>query len=266
MNLKLSNILGVLIIALTLVNCTNPKSDQALDPRQFYQIKIYSLDTEDQQQVTESYLESAYLPALKKMGIGPVGVFRNRPTETDSAKKIVVLIPFSSLAQFNEVENSLSKDPDYLTKGSAYLNASYDQPPYTRIESILLRAFEDMPVMKTTTLTNPRTERIYELRSYESATEKIFANKVDMFNAGGEIILFDRLKFNAIFYGEVISGPKMPNLMYMTTHADSATRASNWKEFVDSPEWQDISHRDEYQNNISHIDITFLYPTEYSDY
>ena len=41
---------------------------------------------------------------------------------------------------------------------------------------------------------------------------------------GGEIILFDRLDFNAVFYGEVISGSKMPNLMYMTTFDNQESR------------------------------------------
>jgi hypothetical protein len=200
------------------------------------------------------------------MKIGPVGIFKNRISENDSSKRIFVLLPFSSLNQFEELEHLLNKDTNYLTKASNYLNTAYDNPPYVRMQSILLRAFEDMPVMQPPPLTTPRTDRIYELRSYESATEKIFANKVDMFNAGGEITLFDRLKFNAVFYGEVISGPNMPNLMYMTTHTDSATREANWKDFVDSPEWKAMSSLAEYQNNVSHIDITFLYPTAYSDY
>jgi hypothetical protein len=34
---------------------------------------------------------------------------------------------------------------------------------------------------------------------------------------GGEVPLFVRLGFNAVFYGEVIVGSHMPNLMYMTT-------------------------------------------------
>jgi hypothetical protein len=42
--------------------------------------------------------------------------------------------------------------------------------------------------------------RVYELRSYESEKEVIHANKVNIFNAGGES-LFNRLEFNAVFYG-----------------------------------------------------------------
>jgi hypothetical protein len=115
-------------------------------------------------------------------------------------------------------------------------------------------------------LKGSRKDRVYELRSYESATELIYQNKMDMFNAGGEVTLFDRLGFNAVFYGEVIAGPVMPNLMYMTTHKNQEKRDENWKMFSNAPEWKAMKSLDKYQNNVSHIDIYFLYPTEYSDY
>ena len=87
-----------------------------------------------------------------------------------------------------------------------------------------------------------------------------------MFNKGGEIALFKRLGFNAVFYGEVMAGSKMPNLMYMTSFDNMQSRNDHWKTFVDDPEWKKLSAMPEYQHNVSHIDISFLYPTEYSDY
>ena len=56
---------------------------------------------------------------------------------------------------------------------------------------------------------------LYELRSYESPTEELHRIKVNMFNAGGEITLFKRLDFQAVFYADVLSGSQMPNLVYM---------------------------------------------------
>ena len=120
--------------------------------------------------------------------------------------------------------------------------------------------------MKLPKLTAAKNERVYELRSYESATEKIFANKVYMFNEGGEIDLFKRLNFNAVFYAEVIAGSHMPNLMYMTSFENKTDREAHWKNFVDSPEWKKLSTLPEYQNNVSHIDIMLLQPMEYSDF
>ena len=254
------------------ISCENMSPDKTVEkipsaPQQeFYQLKTYTFNTDEQVQTTDHYLEEAYLPALKKLDINPVGVFKLRPNEEDSIKKILMLIPFSSMEQFLNLEDALAKDEVYLEAGNAYINASHEQPRYQRIESVLLKAFVDMPEMQTPKLDGPRADRIYELRSYESHSEKYYWNKVDMFNAGGEVKLFNRLEFNAVFYGEVLSGPKMPNLMYMTTFSDQASRDAHWNAFREAPEWKELLAMPKYQNNVSHADIYFLYPTDYSDY
>ena len=83
---------------------------------------------------------------------------------------------------------------------------------------------------------------------------------------GGEIALFESLKFNAVFYGEVIAGSSKPNLMYMTTFADMKSRDEHWKAFGDSPEWKKLSGLDEYKNTVSEIFRFLLHPTSYSDF
>lgn len=232
---------------------------------EFYQIKTYLLSTVEQEKITDSFLEKAYLPALKKTGINSVGVFKLKKN-SESERKIIIVIPFASWEQMVSLDEKLSKDKNYLSEGANYLNATYDQAPFIRIESVVLKSFSDHPFLVKPKITSSRLDRVYELRSYESATESIYNRKVDMFNAGGEIKLFDRLGFNAVFYGEVISGPKMPNLMYMTTFENQESRDAHWKSFVESPEWKLLLTLEKYKNTISHMDITFLYPTTYSDY
>ena len=267
--------LHLLLLTVALASCGNPNTEKEettstpetkKEQREFYQLKIYSFSSEEQIATTDNYLKNAFIPAVKKLGVDKVGVFKFRTNETDTVQKTYVLIPFQSLEEFKELDSKLLEDEAYATAGSDYINANYDNPPYDHIASILLQAFTDMPMMQVPNLDSPRTDRIYELRSYESPTEKYYHNKVDMFNAGGEVKLFDQLAFNAVFYGEVLAGPKMPNLMYMTTRADMATREKNWEAFVDSPEWKELSAMPKYENNVSHADIWFLYPTEYSDY
>jgi hypothetical protein len=102
--------------------------------------------------------------------------------------------------------------------------------------------------------------------SYESPTEAKYRNKVHMFNEGGEVVLFDKLGFNAVFYGEVLSGSRMPNLMYMTTFKNMVVRDSLWEAFFESDKWKSLEKNPEYQHNVSHADIYLLYPTPYSEY
>jgi NIPSNAP len=129
-----------------------------------------------------------------------------------------------------------------------------------------MKAFSKSPVMQRPKLTGPRSERIYELRSYEGPTEKRYENKVKMFNDGDEVGLFNRLNFNAVFYGEVFAGSKMPNLMYMTTFDNKQSRDDHWKAFSADAQWMKLKVMPEYQNNVSKNVQTFLRPTEYSDY
>jgi hypothetical protein len=98
--------------------------------------------------------------------------------------------------------------------------------------------FIDHPFLALLALESPRENRVYELRSSESATETIYANKVDMFNAAGKIPHFSRLEFNAVFYGQLISAAKMPNLMYMTPFSNQESRDAHRKAFSASAKWK----------------------------
>jgi hypothetical protein len=231
--------------------------------REYYEIKVYTITSKTQEERVERFLKSAYVPALHRAGVSKVGVFK--PVETDTVnygKKIFVLIPFKSLEEFGKLPEKLEKDKQFESAGAAYLNAAYND---TRLESILLYAFSGMPQLEVPKHSTAVNERIYELRSYEGHTEKIFKNKVKMFNDGDEVGLFKRLGFNAVFYAEVIAGSRMPNLMYMTTFPNKASRDDHWKAFSSDPQWKTLSGMSEYKNNVSKIDIYFLHPTDYSD-
>ncbi|WP_217452261.1 NIPSNAP family protein [Mucilaginibacter humi] len=115
-------------------------------------------------------------------------------------------------------------------------------------------------------LTAKKADRIYELRSYESATEKYNASKVKMFNVGDEIGIFKGYNFNAIFYAEVIAGSHMPNLMYMTTFNGLQDNKDKWKLFFADERFKALGKMAEYQKNVSKAESLFLYPADYSDY
>lgn len=235
----------------------------AQQSKDLYELKIYHLKNTDQEKQVEYFLENAYLPALERAGIGNIGVFKPIKEDTATTRKIYVFIPYTRPEQFLTVPQTLENDTKYNENGRGYLNAPHDNPPYQRIETVILQAFEGMPRFKETGLTNASSERVYELRSYESATEKLYKNKVKMFN-DGEIEIFDRLGFNHIFYGEVIAGSHMPNLMYMTSFSNMESRDKHWDAFGKDAAWKSLSSMEEYQNNMNHADILLLQPTSYS--
>lgn len=231
----------------------------------YYQLKIYHLKNQAQEDRVDNYLQNAYLPALHRLGIKNIGVFKPVVADT-SGKKIYVLVPFKTWAQIKKTDQQLAADQQYLTDGKDYIDATYKEAPYARIETILLSAFPKMLSPDVPQLTANKVDRVYELRSYESATEKYNVNKVKMFNDGDEVALFKRLGFNAVFYSEVLAGSHMPNLMYMVTFNSMADHDRLWKVFGNDPYWKTLSAKSEYQNNVSHIDVVFMHPTAYSDF
>ncbi len=234
--------------------------------REFYQLTVYHFKDASQEKILDNYLQQALIPSLHRLKVAKIGVFKPWANDTATDKQVYVLIPMESVKMVTKIPAGLMKDNAYQTAASEYINAVHTAPPYTRMETILLQSFELAPKMQLPALKSDKKRRVYELRSYESATEKIYRNKVQMFNQGDEIGLFKRLNFNAVFYGEVIAGSKLPNLMYMTSFEDMDDRNKHWKTFVDDPYWKKLSAMPEYQNNVSHIDIILMYPSEYSDY
>lgn len=260
--LSMTSRLAFVALAIFLVSFYEDKNTA----REFYQLTVYHYKSDTQEKVLDNYLQNALIPALHRMKLDKIGVFKPISNDTAVDKKIYVLIPFQSLDMTTKIPAKLAADKNYQTSGSEYINAVYSSPPYTRMETILLQAFALAPKMQLPILQSAKQERVYELRSYEGATEKIYKNKVQMFNEGDEIGLFKRLNFNAVFYGEVIAGSKMPNLMYMTSFENMNDRNDHWKTFSSDSVWKKLSTMPEYQKNVSHIDITLMRPALYSDY
>ena len=164
------------------------------------------------------------------------------------------------------MEDELKKDKTYTDAAESFLNAPSDKAPYDRMELILLEAF---PIQHHLLIPSTKTpERVFELRSYESPTQQLAEKKMGMFNSGEEVEIFKRLGFNPVFYGKVISGSHMPNLMYMPVFDNVQKRNEGWKTFGSDAKWKEISAKPEHQNkvSVSHIDSILMHSASYSDY
>jgi hypothetical protein len=234
--------------------------------QEYYEIKIYRYNTPAQESVTDNYLKNAFLPAMHKAGIKNIGVFK--PVEKDTAfgKMTYVFIPYKAPGDYFKVVTSLENDKSYQEAGKEFLDADVKSAPFARYESIFLKAFAFMPQMKTFPYSTPPSERIYELRSYESATETKALKKIHMFNEGGEMKIFENIGSNAVFYGQVLLGSLKPRLMYMTTYSDMKSQTEHWQAFRNHPDWKKLSSMEEYRNTTSKTKAFLLHPTDYSDF
>lgn len=250
----------VLIIAIVIFSPVKSFSNE------IYTITVYHFKDAQQEVALDTYLQTAYLPALHRKNKENIGVFKPIANDTAADKIIYVIVPFKSLDEIQAFAKSLVKDSVYMQAGKSYIDASYQNPPYTRMEKIILDAFPLASQMKLPQLHSDKKNHIYELRSYESPTEKYHINKVRMFDEGGEINIFTRLNFNAIFYADVIAGSRMPNLMYLTSYENMEDRDAHWKSFSDDADTKKIFGLDEYKNNVSKADIILMHAASYSDY
>jgi hypothetical protein len=241
-------------------------SGKAPSRQMFYEIRIYRVNQPSQAETTEKYLKEAFIPAMHRAGIRTIGVFK--PVEADTAygKFVYVFIPFQTMDQYAGLAEILEKDKVYHETGKDFLDAPYNNPPFARYESVLLKAFAFMPRFRIPSYTTKPSERIYELRSYESATEATAASKIRMFNEGGEIGIFEKVGSNAVFYGQVLFGSLKPRLMYMTTYADMKSHDDHWNAFRNHPDWLTLKAQQEYQHVTSNTYPYLLHPTDYSDF
>ncbi len=241
-------------------------NSHAQTKKEFYELRIYRYETLDQKTAILRYAEEALLPALHRLKIRNIGVLEPSPADTISPPAIHIILPVSSVKSAAELSARLEKDAVYQTAAAFFINAPFDKPPFTRLETVWMKSFKLAPPLQTPVFSTERQSRIYELRNYESATVDRYKSKVHMFNEGGEIELFKELNFNAAFYGEVITGSRMPNFYYLTCFENFASREAHWKAFFSHPKWKEMLAKDMYKNNVSKAGIHLLRPAACSDW
>lgn len=253
---------AVLVIAFSI----GFKNILTASPREFYLIQIYHCSTNKQIQGIDAYLQNTYLPYLHKTGIKKVGVFAPITNDTAVDKKLYVWIPLHSLKVLDELDQDLEQLDPMGKNEIVDLENADSSLPYNRVERIVTKSFKYQTQFEKNSSLTKSPDRIYEYRSYESPTENAHLRKVHMFNEGGEITLFKRLNFNAIFYSKAIVGDRMPNLIYMTSFNNMADRDEHWKAFGASPEWQSISNMPKYMKSVNRNETVLMTARMYADF
>ncbi|MDH5398420.1 MAG: NIPSNAP family protein, partial [Cyclobacteriaceae bacterium] len=162
------------------------------------------------------------------------------------------------------IHSKINSDKKYLKSGADYLNTSKENAAYARIKSSLLVNFVAMPKYDIPDTKAPKSERVYELRSYQSYSEQKGLSKIHMFNEGGETAIFSRLGFNAVFYSQALIGHERPNLVYMTTFDNMDDRNKHWDAFRTDPAWDKLKVLEEYKDTVSKNNTNLLRPLDFS--
>ena len=233
--------------------------------REFYELRRYTLRRGPATALVNTYLEQALLPACQRAGTGPVGVFNvsigpNSPTT-------YVLIPHRAADGFARLPEQLMADAAYQAAGKAYLETPATSPAFVRVETSLMRAFSSIPRLELPFGGGEagRRSRLFEMRIYESHSEKAALKKIEMFNTG-EIAIFRKAGLMPVFFGETIVGPSMPNLTYMLVYEDMAARDKYWSAFQGLPEWKALASTPGFTDPeiVSSITNMYLRPAAFS--
>jgi hypothetical protein len=228
--------------------------------REYFEFRKYHLHTGSKKNHLGNFLQKVGIPAMNRIGIGPVGVFTAMYGPSDPT--LYVMLVHKSL---DSVVNSASRlMADEKFRNSDFVNASLSDPAYVRIRSSLMVAFKNMPKLAVPKQKTEDKNRIFELRTYESHSVKASKKKIEMFNEGGEIEIFKKTGLAPVFFGETIIGPKMPNLTYMLVFDDLSHRDAMWDVFRVDPQWKKISSDPQYKGTVSNITDIILRPTGYS--
>jgi hypothetical protein len=248
----LSTSLAASALALSVDGSAQTPSAQSRD---FYLMRRYTLQSGPQTSLTENYFSNALIPALARMGMGPVGAFR---LEIGPETPVFyTLIPGSSAEALAKLDLSLAKDADFMKAAEPFWNAPATAPAFQRVESSLLIAFEGWPKLTPPASAATKGKRIFQLRTYESASDYDHVRKVEMFHSG-EFEIFNKAGFHPVFYSDVLVSPRMPALTYMLSFADTAELEAKWDAFRNDPEWKKLSSNPRYSYGAIVSNITNL--------
>jgi hypothetical protein len=231
----------------------------AASSRQFYQVRRYALLSGPQTKLTESYFGDALIPALTRMGMGPIGAFKlDIGPETPA---FYLLIPGSSVEAMAELDLRLAGDAGFMKVAEPFWNATAAAPAFQRVETSLLAAFEGWPRVTPPASSATKGKRIFQLRTYESPSNGDHVRKVEMFHSG-EFELFKNAGFHPVIFGDTLIGSRMPSLTYMLSFTDMAELEAQWDVFRADPAWKKLSGSPRYSfdNIVTNITNLILSP------
>lgn len=256
---------SLLLLASMMVSMASSATAQSDSPaaKQFYEIRHYTIIDDASEAALDAYFKDALVPALKRQGVGPVGVLVSAPQDENKQRRFVVIMPLNRPAQILAIREKLAGDTEYQTAAADFLSRQNANPAYGRMISELAVSMDCMPKLVVAADSLENSERIYELRTYESATEKLGQLKVDMFNAG-EVPIFLATGITPVFISQTVVGPQMPSLTYLSVFPSDEARLKAWDAFRAHPDWKVLSTEKKYLGTVSRIDKYVLVAKPYS--
>ena len=106
--------------------------------KDIYELLVYKLKTTDQVTATDNFLKDAYIPAMHRLGIKQIGVFKPVANDTSEIKKVIVLVQYISLDVWQRTKSNILNDAVYMSAAKPCLDADSAHLPYLSAESTIM--------------------------------------------------------------------------------------------------------------------------------
>ncbi len=252
---KIAGIFAAIFVLSMFASCEQ-KAATTEPAKEIYEWRVYTLTGDGTE--LDNYYRDVLIPAYNRKGI-TVGAFKLYTPEEQEVRHFAFIYP--DICTYRKVSVELWEDEVFRSAAQGFFEATApkDQNLYTNFETYLSEAFTKIPVYR-----KPDSSRtLFEIRIYWSPNEEANKRKVKMFNVG-EIDVFDACGINSVFYGDILAGPRMPALMYLTWYKDEPTRTEAWRKFGSHPDWRQLSRDPEYANTATSNKGILLTPLPYS--
>lgn len=226
--------------------------------KEIYEWRVYTLTGDGAS--LDDFLSDVLFPAYNRQKI-KTGAFKPYKLKDGEPDRRHTLFVYPDIATCLKVKKSLWEDSKFIAASKPYFDATAPSPVYSDFESYLSEAFDKIPSHR---LPDP-SRGLFEIRIYHSPNEEANKRKVSMFNTE-EIALFDKVKINSVLYGDIISGPNLPAIMYLTWYKDEETRSKVWADFVAHDDWKRMSKLPRYAHTATRNQSIFLTPLPFSQF
>ncbi|MDR1555728.1 MAG: NIPSNAP family protein [Tannerellaceae bacterium] len=244
---------GLLATVPALKGIASPTLSEA-EEKAIFEWRIYTLPTENAD--LDTFYRDVLIPAYnrKKITVGAFAPYQ----KTESIQRFYLFV-YPNLLTYHKVKLDIWKDAGFRKEAQPFYDTSAVSPVYSGFETFLCEAFDRVPQL----IAPDKSRTLFEFRNYKSPNEEANQRKVKMFNAD-EIAVFDQVGIHSVCYGEVLAGPRMPSLIYLTWYKDEASRNEAWRKFSAHPDWNRIRALPEYAHTATDNRNLLLSPLPYS--
>jgi hypothetical protein len=196
-----------------------------------YVVHHYRLQLGSQGTRLSDYLSKTYLPAVARAQGGPSLVLEGQVTE--HLPLVTVIDAFASVEQAWSLRAKLRADKAFQDGTDGW--QAGPERPFESLTTELLEASDFAPEFAPVS-PPPKSPRVYEMRVYQTHTQKELRGLVERF-AEAEVKILTRAGSQPVMFGSTVFGNDRPNLTWMLAFDDMGAREKFSAAFGADPEW-----------------------------